>query len=540
MSSRRRFLILIIVLAFILRFFKLGSNPPELFFDEMALGYNAYSIVKTGQDEHAKAFPLIYFTSFGDYKPSGYIYTALPIIKLFGLNSFTTRFPSALFGTLTVLLTYFLVLEIFRSKKQKHILALISTMLLAISPWHVFLSRVAYEANLASFFIVFSIYLFLKSFKSKYLLIFAALFAGLAMYTFNSARLGIPLIFIGFTLYFFKKIIKNKKGLILSLIISSIFIIGLIPHLTSREGKIRYNEVNIFSNLDVIKDSNRRIKEDGNSLLARTIHNRRISYSLLFLKHYFDNFDLRFLFLNGDVNPRLHNQETGQMYLIELPFFLLGVYFLLKKKGNSSFIVFYWLFAGLIPASIARETPHALRSEITLPMWQIITAVGIYYFFVKFKNKVLRLSFICLYLASFLYFVHNYFCHYPKQYSSFWYSGLKSASQYAFEQQKDYETIILPDLGRSYIAFLFYNSFNPKDFQIANKVYPQSTVLSGDLFVTKQFDKFYFHMPEKDLDELKKPVLLISSVDSPTPEMKTIMEFNDINNEVVFTAGQIK
>jgi 4-amino-4-deoxy-L-arabinose transferase-like glycosyltransferase len=540
MNYKKSFLSIILVLAFILRFFKLGSNPPELFFDEMALGYNAYSIAQTGMDEHGKKFPLVYFTSFGDYKPPLYIYTAVPLVKALGLSNFTTRFPSALFGSLTVLLTYFLVLEIFKTKKYKRTIALITSVFLAISPWHIFLSRVAYEANLASFFTVLSIYLFLKSFKSKYLIILAAFFAGLAMYTFNSARLGIPLLFIGFFFFFFKRIFKNKLGLVISLAVAAIFMIGLIPHLTSKEGKIRYNEVNIFADLDIITDSNQRIGEDSNSFLARIIHNRRIGYSLLFLQHYFDNFDLRFLFLNGDVNPRLHNQETGQMYLIALPFFLLGTYFLLKKRGNHTFILFYWLFAGLIPASLARETPHALRSEITLPVWQIITAVGIYYFFSKFKHQTIKILILSLYFISFIYFIHNYFYHYPKQYSQFWYSGLKSASQYAFEHQQDFQTIIMPDLGRSYIAFLFYNSFNPLDFQNANKTYPHSEVLSGDLFVTKQFDKFYFQIPDKDIEDLKKPVLLISEAENAGFNAKTIQEFTDINNEVVYRAWEFK
>ncbi|MFC1711843.1 ArnT family glycosyltransferase [Patescibacteria group bacterium] len=540
MKNKKALLLIIVILAFVLRFFALGLNPPEMFFDEMALGYNAFSIAKTGMDEHGNSFPTTYFTSFGDYKPPVYIYAAVPMIKFFGLNSFTTRLPSALFGTLTVLLTYFLVLEIFKPKKEKHVLALLSTLLLAISPWHIFLSRVAYEANLAQFFIVLSIYLFLKSFKNKCLLILAAIFAGLSMYTFNSARLGVPLIFTGFIFYFFRKIKKNTKGLIISLVIGSIFIVGLIPHLTSKEGKIRYNEVNIFSNLDVIKDSNRRIEEDGNNILSRLVHNRRISYSLLFLKHYFDNFDLRFLFLNGDVNPRLHNQETGQLYLIELPLFLLGIYFLVKKKGNPLFIIFYWLLAGLIPASTARETPHALRSEIVLPIWQIITAVGIYYFFSKFKNKLFKFSFVFLYFISFFYFVHNYFCHYPKQFASFWYSGLKSVTQYAYEKQNDYETIIFPDLGRSYIAFLFYNSFDPLSFQKANKIYTQSAVLSGDLFVTKQMDKYYFHMPNEDLDTFNKPILLITPDNSMNFEASPIMEFHDVNNQVIYSAWEIK
>src|SRR3989338_759355 len=98
----------IILLAFILRFYRMQTNPPSLYWDEASLGYNAYSILKTARDEHGKFLPLTNFAAFGDYKPPGYIYTAVPAIAVFGLNEFSIRFPSAFFGVLTVVITYLL------------------------------------------------------------------------------------------------------------------------------------------------------------------------------------------------------------------------------------------------------------------------------------------------------------------------------------------------------------------------------------------------------------------------------------------------
>src|SRR3989344_1327591 len=109
-------LLAIIILAVVLRFYKLGTTPPSLYWDEVSLGYNAYSILKTGFDEHHHFLPLTNFAAFGDYKPPGYIYATVPSIALFGLNEFAVRFPSALAGTLTVLVTYFLVVELFEKK----------------------------------------------------------------------------------------------------------------------------------------------------------------------------------------------------------------------------------------------------------------------------------------------------------------------------------------------------------------------------------------------------------------------------------------
>ena len=93
--------VLIIILAFFLRFYRLGSNPPGLYWDEAAFGYDAYSLAKTARDHHGQFLPL-FFESFGDWKLPGYFYLLIPSVKLFGLSEFAVRLPSALLGFLTV------------------------------------------------------------------------------------------------------------------------------------------------------------------------------------------------------------------------------------------------------------------------------------------------------------------------------------------------------------------------------------------------------------------------------------------------------
>lgn len=85
-------LFLIVLLASLLRFYHFTSNPPGLNTDETAIGYNAYSILKTGKDEYSQKFPLA-FRSFDDYKPPLYIYLTVPSVAIFGLNEFAVRFP---------------------------------------------------------------------------------------------------------------------------------------------------------------------------------------------------------------------------------------------------------------------------------------------------------------------------------------------------------------------------------------------------------------------------------------------------------------
>lgn len=47
-------LLICLILAAVLRFWNLGSIPPHLRNDEASFGYNAYSILTTGKDEHGE------------------------------------------------------------------------------------------------------------------------------------------------------------------------------------------------------------------------------------------------------------------------------------------------------------------------------------------------------------------------------------------------------------------------------------------------------------------------------------------------------
>lgn len=161
--TKKILLVLIVLLAAFLRFYNLGTNPPSLTWDEAAWGYNSYTLGLDGKDEFGKFLPITYLESFGDFKPPVYAYLGVIPVKILGLNEFATRFPSALFGVLTVLLTFFLVRRIFWKSEGADYIAVITAFFLAISPWHIMLSRAAFEANVATFFIVLGVFAFLAA-----------------------------------------------------------------------------------------------------------------------------------------------------------------------------------------------------------------------------------------------------------------------------------------------------------------------------------------------------------------------------------------
>src|SRR5512138_2320805 len=105
----------VVILAFLLRINRVTHDPPSLNWDETAIAYNAYSILKTGKDEWGVRFP-IHFRSYGEYKLPVQIYASIPGIAIFGLNELGVRITPVIYGTLTALFLYFLGRKLSKNK----------------------------------------------------------------------------------------------------------------------------------------------------------------------------------------------------------------------------------------------------------------------------------------------------------------------------------------------------------------------------------------------------------------------------------------
>lgn len=502
-------LVVIFLTAIFLRFYQLGINPPSLTWDEAAWGYNAYSLGIDGKDEFGRLLPYDYLESFGDFKPPMYAYLAVIPVKIFGLNEFAVRFPSAFFGSLTVLITYFLVKRIFAKSKFSEHYALSSSLFLAISPWHIMLSRAAFEANVATFFIVFAVWTFLEGVQNptlssgigkRWFLILSAASFAFSIYTFNTARIVSPLLAFFLIFLFRKEIFKIKREAVFAGIVGLVLVLPIIGFLLSSQAQLRFKEVNIFTDSQIVKMANQEIANDNNAFWSKVLHNRRLLYGVEYLKHYFDNLNTSFLFTKGDGNPKFSTQNVGEMYLWDLPFFIAGILFLIKKRESYWLIIPIWLIIGLIPAGVARETPHALRTEVSLPMFQILSAYGAVLFIrlisnikykilnIKIKYIIFSLTFLFL-IFNFLYFYYDYLKHYPIQFSGEWQYGYKQSINYVSKNQGKYQGVyVTQQLGRPYIYYLFYTQTDPEIFR-------KEAEIKRDAFGfvdVQKFGKYYF------------------------------------------------
>lgn len=477
---RKRYLFfLILLVATFLRFFQLGVNPPSLTWDEVSWGYNAFALGIDGRDEFGRVLPYNYLESFGDFKPPMYAYLDIIPIKLLGLTEFATRFPSALFGVMTVAMTYALVLLLFeKSEKKKHY-AIVSSFLLAISPWHLMLSRAAFEANVSTFFLVSGVTCFLYAMQKKQgFLILSVVSFVFSMYTFNTSRIVAPLLIITLLIIFWKRLLEKKKISLIAAVVGFLIFLPTISFLFSPQARLRFQEVNIFSNISVIQTANQQVSNDQNAIWSKILHNRRTLFAGEFMKHYLDNLSFHFLFISGDGNPKFSIQDVGQMYIWELPFLLLGILLLFRFHEGRWYLIPLWLLLGIIPAATARETPHALRIETTLPTFQILVAYGVVQSYALLtKYKQIFIVVISLVVGvNLLYFLHSYYYTYPREFSSEWQYGYKSAISYVNQTQSSYDQVVVTTaLGRPYIYFLYYLQIPPSYFR-------QHAVVKRDTF----------------------------------------------------------
>ena len=240
------YLFIIFFLGFVFRFWELGRFPIGIHRDEAFLGYNAFSILKTGKDISNNFLP-IHIESFL-FSPAGYSYISIPFISIFGLNAFSARAASAFFGSATVVALFFLVKILFQKSRYATLCALLASFTLAISPWHINLSRTATENIVVTFLVVLGLLLFLSwvNYKRTKILIGSFVVFGLSLLFYQAPRAFLPL-FLPFLFLVYRSRFSKRDTLISVVLFITIFIIPLVILLSSPDNSLRIRTVSIFA-----------------------------------------------------------------------------------------------------------------------------------------------------------------------------------------------------------------------------------------------------------------------------------------------------
>lgn len=544
-------LIIITCIAALLRLWSLGSVPPSPDWDEAALGYNALSILNTGRDEYGEWFPLI-LRSFDDYKPALYTYFIIPLIPLLGLNIVVVRLPSALFGILAVFSSFFLVRELFffyrQDKKNQNsinILALSTAFFLAISPWNIQFSRIAFESNVAVTINILAVLFFLKGLrKNIYLLLSAFLFTA-NLYMYQSEKVFIPLLIFVICGVFYKEILKiNKKYIFLTVAVAIVVVAPLVFYTIShKEVFARAQGVSIFADKTQLLQKNtlRLLKDrEQNDFVGMLLDNRRVLYLQTIIAGYIAHYDLNWLFVTGDID-RHHAPSMGLLYLFELPLLLIGIYMIIfgKFERKTKLLICLWVLIAPIPASVTNGVPHAIRVMNVIPMLDLFIGLGfitlvtcisnVKYTIVKMPVKYIFFI-VCILFAlfNFLYYLNQYFVQQPYYYSQAWQYGYKQAVETVKKIENKYSKIVVSNQGhldQSYMFFLFYLQYPPALYQ------KDSQNASGGFRENHAFGKYEFRPITWDTENKDGSVLFIGRPSDFLEASHTIKSINFLNGE---------
>lgn len=480
MKKFRQFLplVLVLLLAGVLRLYALNKFPDGLNADEAAIGYNAYSLLMTGKDEDSHAWPIV-FESFGDYKPGGYFYIVMPFIKLMGLNILAVRLPSAVLGVVSVWLVYLLAGEVVRLSLEKpnKRYQVLAALLLAISPWHIHFSRGGWETNAATTMLLAGVVCFLIGLRKKIFFIPSVVFFVLSMYVYQSTRLIAPVLGAGLVLIFIRQLWPPRKELWLSAAVGLLLLLPLVRVIVSPTAFSRFSGVGLTADSGPFWRVNELRGEHGNpnGLAAKVLHNKVAAYVWLLGKNYLDHFSGNFLFITGDIIPRNRVPEMGQMYLMEIPLLLFGVWVLLRKKGKGSVLVFYWLGIAPLAAALTFQTPHAIRALNMVVPLVLVAAAGFEWLaerISEFRGVSPVVAFLGIGMVSLGYawnvgyYLDQYYVQYPQVYPEAWEYGFDQVASKVRPLMPMYRRIVMTDkYDQPYIEMLFFLKYPPAVFQ---------------------------------------------------------------------------
>lgn len=476
---RKHLFFIILLLGFFLRFIFLDRFPIGFTPDEASFGYDAFSLLKTGKDQWGESFPLN-FRSFGDFKLPLYGYLTVPSVAIFGLNEFSTRLPNVIAGTFAILGTYLLAGVLFKDKRVQ----LLSALFIAISPWHVSLSRGAFEANLPVFFLSFAVYFALLGLEKKSIgySLASSVFFGLNLFTYHSARFFTPLLIVMIAIYAREAIFKETfkgfvKRYVLSIVVFLIFLFITFVSLTIG-GATRGADVAIFRPTDkwlALSQIQFSAQEGGLPLIVSRVFANKVTYVLdLFVKNYFSYLSPQFLFTKG-VQEWTYGMivDYGVLYFFEIAFLGTLIYFLVLRKINKAvFFLIAWYLLAIIPASLTKGPGLAgNRVAIIMPSLQILSAYGaVLLYELLDRHKLLknwRLPvFYFLIILCVVKFIVNYFFYLPAQAAEGMLFGRKEIVEQIKTIESNYKEIIISKrLSEPHIYVAFYNVIDPALYQ---------------------------------------------------------------------------
>jgi len=339
-------------------------------------------------------------------------------------------------------------------------------------------------------FMLWGLYFFFRYLRLEKLpnLLLASLCSILAIYTYHSSKVTIPLLLL---FLFFKNLnFFKKKGT--AIIITAIFSITLLyPFVKDSflgEGLTRASSM-IFAQgytaLELLK-----------KLLSNTL-----SY-----------FSLDFLISGKNLGNYRHGD--GKFGVIEPISLILIIFYLFFKKNKNKLIstALMMVICGLLPAIMADGQSSSNRSLLALPgfILLVVLAARSIYEVLETHKKVFFTALITLYLAYTSLYQINYYRHYPQKNADDFLDGYLETMTYLrqLDRSKVKQIVFTNDYQQAYIYALFAFEVSPIAYQggILNLFFFTDKIDASDLekadtiVVASKFDQ----MGDRQADRIIK------------------------------------
>jgi hypothetical protein len=498
--------------AFAIRVWRVDKVPASVNWDEAALGYNAYSMLKTGRDEFGKAFP-VSLRSFDDYKPALYAYYSVPVIAFWGLSEISTRMVSVIFGTLLV----FFVLYISAKASGNMYIGLAAGLFTAVSPWAIHFSRIAFETNLATALYYLGISLFVLGIPAGSLLAFI-----LSMYAYHAQRaIAIPTFIL--LVLFFKKKIKIQKWLTTGLLLAPLVYSFLTEPAGSRLATTNILKLWPFAPLN----------------FPLIIYNPIYSLIWQAVGQFLAYFSPYNIFWRGSQEPILRIPTLGLLPAELFPLWVAGLVSLKNFKKSAKILIIILVLAPL-PAVITWNWFSVVRTTALYPTFCIMCALGgsLVFKLPKLLKKFTMIIFTLTFGLSTLFTILTITLYAPWETFGDFQPGFKESVPHLLTLADKYPKVVIdsPHIA-PYIFLLFYGKYPPQKYLNEAGMNRKNSGTENYSFGKFEFRK----ITRSDLDS--QNVLLMGATDKlPDYFMerqiklgnKTAKEFSDTRGYISF------
>ncbi len=366
----------ILLVAAGLRLIGVGAvGPPGLNQDEAANAWNAYCLLKTGQDQTGARRPIFYCPCLGGNRSTLYLYVLLPFQAVGGMNVMTTRLPGAIAGIVSVLLLHGVGRRLFGPG-----IGLLAAALLAVNPWHVQHSRWGHEACLGTLLALAPLAVLLwagapladavdlNRRRRVARMALAGLVVGVCCYGYQAVRIFLPVFLMGAVLVSGRgwwAYVRSARG---ALAVGAFLVaVGVTfgplaaAHLGDRDGT----------------GINKRARQTW-AWEADDALNEKVG---IIVRRYVRHFGWDFLAANGDRWPVHSVPGFGQFHVYALPLMVLGGLVVAWRlpSSPSARVLLVWVLAypaGDVLSKHAEGSLHALRSYPGMCGLALLAAVG--------------------------------------------------------------------------------------------------------------------------------------------------------------------